>query len=150
MVCMHVDLICPVGCSVCVTKKCCTVQFVRKCVNGYSPPLFSSVDTYIYHCTFVANYIVRYRIVIHKSYLTVNTILVSFRLCTLHLAMATTFLPGLTGVFPTSHACYYCLFLLSITQITTKLIHMHEPIITHASPLAAGSGSAHASLCSML
>lgn len=42
--------------------------------------------------------------------------------------MATTFPPGLTGVFGTSLACYYCLSLLSITQITTMLIHMHGPM----------------------
>ncbi len=30
------------------------------------------------------------------------------------------------------------------------LIHMHVLIITRGSPLAAGSGSAHASLCSLL
>lgn len=51
------------------------------------------------------------------------------------------FLPGLTGVFRASLACYYCLSLLSIIQITTMLIHMHG-VITRASPLAAGVGSA--------
>lgn len=66
----------------------------------------------------------------------------------LRLAMATTFPPGLTGVFRTSLACYYCLSLLSITQITTTLIHMHGLIITGGSPLAAASGRARASLCS--
>lgn len=84
--------------------------------------------------------------------LPVNTSVVSFWLFTtsLHFAMATTFPPGLTGVFGTSLACYYCLSLLSITQITTMLIHMHGPIITCSCSLAAGSCSAHASLCSLL
>lgn len=35
-------------------------------------------------------------------------------------------------------------------QITMTLIHMHAPIITCSGPLAAGSGSARASLCSLL
>lgn len=61
--------------------------------------------------------------------LLVNTGVVSFWLFTasLHFAMATTFPPGLTGVFGTSLACYYCLSPLSITQITNMLIHMHGP-----------------------
>lgn len=59
----------------------------------------------------------------------------------LQLSMATTFPPGLIGVFRASLPCYYCLSLLSIIHITATLIHMHG--LCHYTWLLVGCRACH-------